>query len=438
MAIQQLFHTQGTLQKSGTGSSFSSIPPIQSGTSMRGEWNFSPLTGISTRQTAVSFICALSFPGPCFSAWTLRPDRLTLVVLLPCSREAPCIVLKKYLLAALDEPELFQECCLLTDKWLTTLVQGVGKQSHPSDQFFLTPGKEESIDKDKRISGYSTMLWLQIMDGKTAFLDIYPIAASSRPFPLPSGAWLQTLTGCRFHPLKTAELFRTPLFAPALENFHAVLLHCCMLERASILRSEATRLNEKQKRDAYSMRETLNEFVSILEPDTVSVQEEDPDDLLFSACLRIGKAQDISFISPALLTPEMDQLTEICKISRVRKRTITFKRNWQNQENGPILGFLAEEQRPVALLPAGRRGYQVFDPLTKKTSPLTQDFTQKLLPDGMVFYRPFTANILHLANILKFSVLGSRKDLFTVITMSILAALLGLIPPWHRHRFLIR
>lgn len=430
MAIQQLFHTQGTLQKSGTGSSFfldstDTVWYLDEG----GVELFTVDRHIDEANGRLFHLCSL-LPGTLLFGMDSPAGPSDFGCLATLQQGSSLYRLeKKYLLAALDEPELFQECCLLTDKWLTTLVQGVGKQSHPSDQFFLTPGKEESIDKDKRISGYSTMLWLQIMDGKTAFLDIYPIAASSRPFPLPSGAWLQTLTGCRFHPLKTAELFRTPLFAPALENFHAVLLHCCMLERASILRSEATRLNEKQKRDAYSMRETLNEFVSILEPDTVSVQEEDPDDLLFSACLRIGKAQDISFISPALLTPEMDQLTEICKISRVRKRTITFKRNWQNQENGPILGFLAEEQRPVALLPAGRRGYQVFDPLTKKTSPLTQDFTQKLLPDGMVFYRPFTANILHLVNILKFSVLGSRKDLFTVITMSILAALLGLIPP---------
>lgn len=430
MTIQQLFHDHGTLQKSGTGSSFllGSADAVwyldQGGVEL-----FTVDRDNNTATGRRFHLCSL-LPGSLLFGMDSQsgPPNFSCLATLQLGSSLYRLE-KEHLLAALDDLELFQECCILVDKWLETLVQGLVKDRRQTCQHFLTPEKEQTIDKGLRVSSDRNLLWLQIVEGEASFLDIHPLATPSLPFPLSSGAWLQSITACRFHSVETSELLKTSLFSTALEQFHALLLHCCMLERASTLKIEATRLNAKQDRDAYSMRETLNEFVSILEPEVISIREEDPDDLLFSACLRIGKAQDITFTNSPVLTPEMDQLTEICKFSRVRKRTISFKGDWQTLENGPILGFLAKEQRPVALLPADTQGYQVFDPLTKKTSPVTKEFTQRLLPDGMVFYRPFTTNILHVINILKFSILGSRKDLLTVITMSILAALLGLIPP---------
>lgn len=429
MTIRQLFQTLGTLQKSGTGSSFF----LHSSNTVwyldQGGVELFTVDQDNNSPSGRRFYLSSLVPGTLLFGMDPQSGPPTFSCLATLQQGSSLYRLEKQkLLEALDDSAMFQECCILVDKWIETLVGGLIQDRRPTCQHFLTP-KEENIKKGLRVSVDRDILWLQLTEGELIFLDIHPIPGSSPPFPLSSSAWLQTVSDCRFHSLKTSELLKTSLFPTALENFHAILLHCCMLERASILESEATRLNQKQERDAYSMRQTLNEFVSILQPEAISIQEEDPDDLLFSACLRIGKAQDITFITPPVLTPEMDQLTEICKVSRVRKRTICFKREWQNQENGPILGFLAKEQRPVALLPADTKGYQVFDPLTKKTSPVTKAFTQRLLPDGMVFYRPFSTNILHLINILKFSVRECRKDLLTVITMSILAALLGLIPP---------
>ncbi|MCP4340226.1 MAG: hypothetical protein GY799_15375, partial [Desulfobulbaceae bacterium] len=200
-------------------------------------------------------------------------------------------------------------------------------------------------------------------------------------------------------------------------------------EKATTLEFEAARITQKRERDIHAMRESLEDFVSILHPEKDSYQEEDPRDTLFSVCLRIGRAQGISFHPPPLHSTALDHLSEICKSSKIRKRTIKLEHGWQHHEHGPILGFFAEDQCPVALIPATPSRYNVFDPVTRETKPVTGSLTKKLLPDGIVFYRPFSKSILNVFNILQFSFRGSGIDFFTIITMSIVAALLGLIPP---------
>lgn len=430
MTIQQLFQTSGSIHDASSGSSFfldngEDIWYVdQGGVELftvdceQGLAKGRRFHLCSIASNSLLFTMA-SGDGPSDFACLVSLQQGSILYKLPID----------HFLTALGDPSLFQEGAALSDSWLQSISQGAVKEKSVRCEQYLKEKKELLIEAEICVSAKNEPVWVEILEGEAMFLGLSRVSVSTLPFPVSSGAWLHTNSQCRLLSRHTADILKTPDFLPALARFHAAILDCCLLERAGTLELETEKLSMKRRQDVLSMRQSLDEFVSIMHSDQESIIEEDPEDFLFSACLRIGKAQDIIFHPAPVLTENMDKLTEICKVSRIRKRMISFDQGWQNRENGPILAYLAKELRPVALLPAPHSGYLIYDPLTEKTGPVTDKIIEQLSPDGMVFYRHFGSDALRIINILKFSIQGSRKDLGIVITMSILAALLGLIPP---------
>ena len=181
MAIQQLFHAHGTLQTSGTGSSFFLG---SSDTVWYLEQGGVELFTVDRENNSPSgrrlHLCSL-VPGTLLFAMDSQSAPPNFSCLATLQQGSSLYRLeRKQLMAALDDPEMFQECCILVDKWLETLNQGLVKDSHQTCQHFLTAGKEETIDKGSRISSDRDLLWLQIVTGAAIFLDMYPL-------PTPSG-----------------------------------------------------------------------------------------------------------------------------------------------------------------------------------------------------------------------------------------------------------
>ncbi|MCP3955946.1 MAG: NHLP bacteriocin export ABC transporter permease/ATPase subunit [Desulfobacterales bacterium] len=430
MTIQQFFTTRGAQQVSGVDSSFSLEKDD-------GVW-FVEQGGIELFSTDLQ---TDGTPGRRLHLCSLKPGMLLFGMsnrFLPPDSGCIATLQQESVLYRLDRqaltnyiqrPENIDECGVLIDEWVENLTYSLTRNRRETCLHFLQSGEEIEVEIDQPVGCDRELLWARLLVGDVLYLGMHPLKSSSLPFPLAVNSWLHTATRCRLGGVKTAEILKTPQFFPALEGLHAALMHCWSIEKARALKFEADRIALKRKRDLHAMRESLEDFVSILHPEKESYQEEDPQDILFSACLRIGKAQGITFHAPPQTSSGLDHISEICKASKIRKRTIRLEQGWQCHEHGPILGFLTKEQRPVALLPVTPLRYNVFDPVTRKTTPVTDTLIKKLQPDGLVFYRPFSKSALNVFSIFQFSVRGSGLDFSTIITMSIVAALLGLIPP---------
>jgi NHLM bacteriocin system ABC transporter ATP-binding protein len=155
-------------------------------------------------------------------------------------------------------------------------------------------------------------------------------------------------------------------------------------------------------------------------------------DTLLTACRLVGRELDIVIEEPtttAGASAQSDPLEAIAIASRIRTRRVMLRDEWWREDNGPLVAYLAADRRPVALRYAAGRGYAMYDPLDSMEKRVTREVAESLAPFAITFYRSFPEAALSIGDVLKFGSQGCRRELRAVIGMTLVASLLGMVPP---------
>lgn len=159
-----------------------------------------------------------------------------------------------------------------------------------------------------------------------------------------------------------------------------------------------------------------------------------PDPLL-AACRAVGQVQGIEFRAPPADLGEASSpssLGALCAASALRCRRVLLEVQWWRRTQGPLLGFCRQPEgagRPVALLPGGRGGYVLFDPVLGTRAPLDAELAHTLEPAAFVFYRPLPARALGLRDLLGAGLRGCGTDLLSLLAASLSAGAVALLTP---------
>src|SRR5205085_12152047 len=88
-------------------------------------------------------------------------------------------------------------------------------------------------------------------------------------------------------------------------------------------------------------------------------------DPLVAVCQKVGAPMGISIRVPAPVTTpgrgRRDPLEDIVRASHIRKRRVALRGSWWRADNGPLVAYLAEDHRPVAILPRAPGSYELHD-----------------------------------------------------------------------------
>jgi len=156
-----------------------------------------------------------------------------------------------------------------------------------------------------------------------------------------------------------------------------------------------------------------------------------PKPTLYQACNLIGKKLDIEFL-PIQGQGSGDvlfELSELCELSRVRSRKVRLSNKWWTKTSDPILGFLGEGQKPIALLPSGRKEYTWTDPENGQSGLVTEAFATKIYLYGYTFFKPLLDSELNFKKMIEFVLGWIKQDWKTSLICSALGALLTLSIP---------
>ncbi len=153
-------------------------------------------------------------------------------------------------------------------------------------------------------------------------------------------------------------------------------------------------------------------------------------DSLITACRLVGAESGIEIVTPpATHGEEGDRIEAIVRASRIRSRRVMLRGTWWRQDNGPLLAIRTEGRSPVALRYHHSRGYTCLDPVSGAETKVDAALADTLSPFAITFYRSFPEVALSIRHVLRFGVHGCGGELGTVVVMTVLAALLGMIPP---------
>jgi len=127
--------------------------------------------------------------------------------------------------------------------------------------------------------------------------------------------------------------------------------------------------------------------------------------------------------------PHVLLLDDIARASHFRTRRVRLVDAWWQQDNGPLLAFLATDNRPVALLPTSARSYELVDPETRTRTAVTPSVAAGLIPFAHTFYRPLPSHALTAGGLIRFGLQGCGAELRRGFVFALVGGLLGMAAP---------
>ncbi|WP_427159576.1 NHLP bacteriocin export ABC transporter permease/ATPase subunit [Aliinostoc sp. HNIBRCY26] len=195
----------------------------------------------------------------------------------------------------------------------------------------------------------------------------------------------------------------------------------------------ATKLEQFQAREQFNHQVkvgALGNLASVLKPKQAELLQTGTP--LLIAAGAVGRALGMKILPPAR-SEEMNRIKEpleaIARASRLRMRRVLLNNQWWLKDTSPLLAYTHKDNRPVAILPAGTRKYEIFDPENHTRIPVNDYTAQQLAPFAYVFYRSLPDQNLTAIDVLKFAFKGQIRELIIILLTGTIAALLGMLTP---------
>jgi len=339
---------------------------------------------------------------------------------------------------ALD-PETAAEAADLVRQWAEGLSSGLAQYlALPARGFeALEAGHELALKAGAIARPRRGLLWVSAPLGITRFMgwEELPLMGEDDFLPISEQTWLQAVGPSHLLALDTETFLTQPYARNCLDNFHRMALDLIIWNVQREERAERERLKARAAANQTALRNASALLASVLQPhQSVALLAgyglEDP---LVTACRLVGGAMGIEVRprpDPLDGQAEAQTLEGIAAASRMRVRQVALREGWWQQDNGPLLAFGAEDQRPVALLSVSPGRYVLHDPSARSETPLTAAVAAALNSRAYAFYCPLPDEPLRgWWAVLRFGLRGARRDLWTVLLMGVAGGALGILPP---------
>ena len=316
------------------------------------------------------------------------------------------------------------------EEWTSRLSSFIGNDSGSAEIERITEPGEVVLDAGQRArSERDRVFWFSSKTGRVILLGAEGLEMPpSTSIPLGSGAWFEALAPATLTAVGADELDSGQMLE-GLEALHGLVSAQLEFLDASERDREVRRLQQRGVMQANIRETALDEMAAVLNPRTLLPHR---DTNLLSTVAAVGHALGIEIRPPATsenLKRVKDPLDAIARASRVRHRRVLLRGRWWNNDCGPLVGYLSDGHRPIALLRTRTSQYEIVDPETRKRT-IVDDLTSGLLdPEAVMIYRPLPDRALRAWHLIGFSMRGRGGDAVFILGLSVLVSIIGMLTP---------
>lgn len=349
---------------------------------------------------------------------------------------------REWLVRRHESPEDRATVHAIVDEWVESLCGGISRDVVPKRCAELEGGLEVEVPQSIAARPRRNVAWIRHIRGHSWFLGREPLRINGTGYtPISRRAWLQLQPASRVELLATEALPTTEALWEGLETLHMLVARFAELMAAQIAEADRERLRRRAAASHARLSEACGELASTMHAPSAgpgaarrhaqsSAETPDWHAALLVACRLVGDAMGLA-IKP-YATGETGQLPRdpleaIARASRIRMRRVALRYAWWRQENGPLLGYVESDRRPLALIPH-QGSYTAHDPVNGTAEPVTEESAATIHPFAHSFYRPFPDLPLQIRDVLRLGLFGCGKDVLMVLLMGAAGALLGLVP----------
>jgi NHLM bacteriocin system ABC transporter ATP-binding protein len=309
----------------------------------------------------------------------------------------------------------------LLDLWISRLAEAAFGAAPAWPEALAEAGAETDCAAGSRLHAGRNVLWIAAGSFGIGDSD----APMVTPLPLAAGFFLRARDHARAFAQPTSAMPIAEL-RDGMAAFHHYAAEAIAATLSGHDRIAQQRLTTRADLDAKTMSGAIQRLALVGRRTNRASSAPDAAPLVaaFSAVAdRLGV--------PLENLPRVDlsrrTLPQLARLTGFGFRRVLLRENWWRQDNGPLIGHLAETHTPVALLPDGRGRTWMID--GSGETRVTPDIAATLEPEAVTLYRPPPPEIRSLPGLAQQIFRGSRGDLGAVLAMGLLGSLLGTLIP---------
>jgi NHLM bacteriocin system ABC transporter ATP-binding protein len=332
----------------------------------------------------------------------------------------------------------------LVDAWISGLSAAlvVNHDSKRSEESLLRPGERLDLDEKGRATSSAGVLWIDVWSGSVMFDDMTTPRFPRRGvlFPVTPDSWIRSVSdefgALALTPVSTADVIGQPELWQGVDVFHEVLCECEFISKKLAVADEYVRLQQKARHSEAAQEAAYDAIGSVLSSEGSTPEEfrasAEAEPVLL-ACQLVARTLGLEAKAHPSneegLTYE-EQVGAVASVSGFRTRVVALRDGWERQDNGPLLGQMADTKDPVALVPDGPQSYTCVNPKAKTRTPVDRQVAEALSPFGYAFYRQFPEGLLRVSDVVKWGALGLRHDLMWVLALAVVVGIFGTVTPF--------
>lgn len=321
------------------------------------------------------------------------------------------------------------------DRWIMALSHGAARYLRPRRTVlrFLSAGEESTLEEKERIGGHKGVVWARLIEGSCSFFDVTPIAVGDGGVlaALTPASWLTVHETCVVQGVSTESLLAEGTLVEHMRQFHRWLFHCLAFSIRAMISMEDARLRAREDRVEADIESTFVGFSKLLNADTAHGRSVTNTDALFTCCTLVGEAMGAAMVLPARWERHRRaderplDVEDIATASQLRVRMVVLRGRWWTEDNGPLVGCIEEDRRPVALLPRTGSRYVLYDPAVGRYQNVTEKVALQLSPATYMFYSSLPDRPVSGDDILRFGLQRCWRDLLVIIGSGAASGLLA-------------
>lgn len=333
-----------------------------------------------------------------------------------------------------QRPEFTQLMGQFLDAWVGDLSAELAASLHdPQASFRMKAAERTDLKDGDLVQPAEGVLWITQLEGTSRLMGDadFPLITAGQTVPISSVAWLVS-EGPGQISAETSEsrIKNHQDLRKDLASFHSLMSDVMMCRLGRIEQRQTRQLSDSMEADANRREAVLSSLRKVLVKERDEFGEQLPTDLLLQTCRMIGNHMGIAIRAPHTdSVNRMQPLQAIAEASKISIREVILKGNWWAQDLGSLLGFMAEDNRPVALLDKKPGTYVLYDLSNGTKTHLTAECASRLNTKAWMFVRPFPHKPLAARDVMRFGLQGCRKDIVRTLLMAIAAGMLSLATP---------
>jgi ATP-binding cassette subfamily C protein len=271
-------------------------------------------------------------------------------------------------------------------------------------------------------------LWVQPSAG-TVRLEDGDVSGPGSLLPLLPNTWLSAEKDSVFSTLDFSQGLRQPGAPLALRCYWRNILRMVAADHQRLTELEKRRIAERASLDADTQKRGWQQLARVLKREQLEVlhQRSEAEPLL-AACKAVGRSLQVR-IEPPPRASANAPLEDIARASNLRVRRVWLSSGWWNLDGGPLVGWLKEDGRPVALIAPRAGSYLLHDPSDGSNVRVNAEVAQRLQAQAAMFYRRLPDRSIGLKELFSLALKGSRGDLLALLVLSAALGTLALAIP---------